>query len=193
MDVRIAPRVVAEGLHHHDHARLERRRRRGLGHQLPHGLVGRTAQPPEQRPVVEEVRPEHLREREHPLGVANLFEHLLAQEGGELGGTLGSAGRAQAAALAREAHQVLGSARTAAHPGKAVLQHTAVEVAADGLVQECPPEAVPPLEALLPLVAHVVVDRLDGAVERRRAGLARAVKGTGWKGHETARCRGADE
>jgi hypothetical protein len=88
--------------------------------------------------------------------VTNVLEDSLAQKGGQLG-----------------------SASTAANPGEAVVEDAAVEVAADGLVQESPPEAVAPLEALLPLVAHVVVDRLDETVQRRRVRLPRAVEGTG--------------
>ena len=43
------------------------------------------------------------------------------------------------------------------------------------LVNAAPPEAVAPLEALLPLAPYLVDVRLDKAVQRRRLGAARAV------------------
>ena len=85
---------------------------------------------------------QHLRDREHPLGVADVGQHLLLEEGGECCGTFGGAGGAQAAALAGEGDQELGTAGAAPHAGEAVVQDAAVEVAANSFVGESPPEAI---------------------------------------------------
>jgi len=72
--------------------------------------------------------------------MADVGEHLLTEKRGERGSALGGAGWAQAAALAGERHQVLGVAGAASHPGEPVLQDAAVEVAANSLVREGPPD-----------------------------------------------------
>ncbi|GEM_PF-2281181 len=108
--------------------------------------------------------------------------------GGARSCSLGGAGRAHAATLARERHELVRSACTATHLREAVVEDAAVEVAPDGLAGRSPPAAVASLETLLPLVAHLAVDRLHQAIEWRRAGLTRAVEGARWQGHETTRC-----
>ncbi len=50
---------------------------------------------PEQLTLAEEVEPKHLRDGEHPLGVANVLDHLVCKKRGHLGATLGSTRRAQ--------------------------------------------------------------------------------------------------
>ncbi len=110
MHVRVPAEVIAERLYDRDHAghgqvAVERcRTDRFAG-----CVVGRPAEPAEQRPVVEEVWAQHLGDGEDPLRMADIGEYLLAQEGGESRGALGGARRAQPAALARERHQELRS------------------------------------------------------------------------------------
>jgi len=126
------------------------------------------------------------------LGVADVGEHLLAQEGGERGGALGGAGWAQAAALAGERDEELGAAGATAHPGEPVLQDAAVEIGADGLIREGPPEAIVAFVLLLPGGTHVRVVRLDRAIQRRRLGVARAVERAIGTGHGSPWSRGVD-
>jgi len=57
-----------------------------------------------------EVGAKALRDGEDPLGVADIRDHFVLQEGGELGGALGAAGWAEPAPLTREGEQVLGGA-----------------------------------------------------------------------------------
>ena len=44
-----------------------------------HRLPGSAGEPAEELAVVQEVRPQHLRDDEDPLRVTDLFEHLLGQ------------------------------------------------------------------------------------------------------------------
>lgn len=67
------------------------------GHQLADGLPGRGAERAEELPMMHEVGEQELRDGEHPLGMADIRDHLVLQEGGELGGALGAAGWAEPA------------------------------------------------------------------------------------------------
>ena len=60
------------------------------GHQLAHRLVCQTAHVSQQLTLAEEVEPQHLRDGEHPLGVADVFDHLVCKERSHLGAALGS-------------------------------------------------------------------------------------------------------
>jgi hypothetical protein len=191
--VRVPRELVAERLHHGDHARDQcLLRGQGRTDHVAGGLVRRLAEPAEQRPVVEKVRPPHLRDGKHPLRMANIGEDLVAQERCGRGRALGGAGGAQAAALAGEGDEELGPAGATPHAREAVLQDAAVEVRADRSVREPPPEAVMALEALLPLVVHVGVVRLDEPLQGRRLGDTRTVERTGGSGHGSLPIRGVD-
>ena len=50
---------------------------------------------PEQLTLAEEVEPQHLRDGEHPLGVADVLDHLVRKKRSHLGAPLGSTRRAQ--------------------------------------------------------------------------------------------------
>ena len=111
--------VVAEGLDHSDHAEQELLavcRSRSDHH--AGGLVGGVAEAAQERAVVEDIRPQHLREREDPLRVADIDKHLLAQERRQRRSPLGRARRAQPTVLARQGDEELGAALSTAHPGK---------------------------------------------------------------------------
>jgi hypothetical protein len=74
-------------------------------------------------------------------------------------------------------HEKLGAAGATPHAGEAIVQDAAIELRANRLVRAAPPKAVPPLEALLPLVMHVGVVRLDGEFVSPRGGRAGARRG----------------
>ena len=102
---------VPERLRHRDHTGAKALLFAGRhGHQLADGLPGRCAERAQQRPVMHEVGAKELRDGEDPLGVADIRDHLVLQEGGELGGTLGAAGWAEPAPSTREGEQGLGGA-----------------------------------------------------------------------------------
>jgi len=164
MHVRVPVRQIARGLHHGHHPGPQTLLSRGSHHQLANRLPGRARQPAEQLPVVQEVRPQHLRHHEDPLRVADLLQHLLAEQDRRGRRPPGRTRRAQLASLARKGEQVLLSAVRAPHPREAVLEKPAVQVPPNLLVDEAAPEAVPPLEALLPLPLHLVVQRIEQAV-----------------------------
>jgi predicted nucleic acid-binding protein len=89
---------------------------------------------------------------------------------------LAAALRAQLTRLARKGKQLLRVAVRAPHAGEAILEKPAVQVPPHLLVDEAPPEPVPPLEALLPLnrARHRSADL--GQISRRQIG--NAVPGT---------------
>jgi hypothetical protein len=83
-----------------------------------------------------EVRAKHLGDGEDPLGVTDVGDDLVLEEGGELGSALGPAGRAEPAPFAGKGEQVLGGAVGAPDAGEASLEDAAVEVPRDHAVEE---------------------------------------------------------
>jgi hypothetical protein len=69
-----------------------------------------------------EVGTEHPGDGEDPLGVADVGDDLVAEEGGEGGGPLGAAGGTEPAPLAREGQQVLATVRAGAGIHRVSLQ-----------------------------------------------------------------------
>ena len=57
--------------------------------------------------MVQKVRPKHLRQRKHPLGMAHRLEHLLAKKGREDSGSLCAAARTESPTFAGQGHQKL--------------------------------------------------------------------------------------
>ena len=103
--------LIPERLRHRDHTGAKALLFAGRhGHQLADGLPGRGAEGTQQLSVMHEAGAKELRDGEDPLGVADIRDHLVLQEGGELGGALGAAGWAEPAPFAREGEQVLGGA-----------------------------------------------------------------------------------
>jgi hypothetical protein len=98
--------------------------------------------------------------------VADLFYHLLAQEGSENGATFGVAGGADAASFAGEGDQVLVLAGVTDYPGEAALEIAAIEKGVDESIETAPPSAVRGLETLLPRALDRVVVLLDQGEER---------------------------
>jgi len=103
VDVRVELRPLTEGLDHRHHPRakallLHGRRR----HQLLDGLLGGQRERAEKLAVVQEVDPQHLGNREHPLGMAHLLHDFVLEEGGELRRPLGSTRWAHSSSLAGE-------------------------------------------------------------------------------------------
>jgi len=66
-----------------------------------------------------------------PQAMPNLLEDFVGEEGAENGLSLGSAGRAEAAALARVRDEKLGAALVAAHSGEAAIEDAAIEERVD--------------------------------------------------------------
>ena len=89
--------------------------------------------------MVEEVRPQHLWDGQHPLGVPDGLEGLVGEQRGRRSRALRSARRAQITGLAREGQQILLGTVGAAHPGEPVLEQAAVQVAPNLLVDEPTP------------------------------------------------------
>ena len=108
----------------------------------------RRGEVPAQVAHLEEQWAEHLRDGENPLCVADVLLDVIDQEGAELGATLGGAGGAEAALLAREGDQHLMATGVAADAGEAVVPDATVEVAGDRLVPEAAEEPVAGFEAL---------------------------------------------
>jgi hypothetical protein len=82
----------AEGLNDADHARTKAVLFESCGaHELVDGLVSASGELAEKLAVVEEVRPEHLWDRENPHRVRNILEDFVVQERGEGCGSLGIA------------------------------------------------------------------------------------------------------
>ena len=155
----------------------------GGGDHLAGRPVRGPAEPAKEGAVEQKVLPQHLGDGEHPLGVADIGEHLLAEKRGERGSALGGARWAQAAAFAGEGHEELCTACSATHASEAIGQNAAVEVGANGRVCEAAPETVSALVPLLPRVRHVGIVGLDEPVQRRRLRAARAVDGAVRSGH----------
>ena len=115
--------------------------RRTHGHQLADGLPGGGAERAEQPPVMHETRAKEPGDGEDPLGVADVGDDLVRQEGYELDGVLGAAGWAEPAPFAGRGEQALGGAVRAADSGEASLEDAAVEVPRDHPVEEASSEA----------------------------------------------------
>jgi len=130
-------------------------------HQLKHRFPRYPGEAAQQLAMVQEVRPQHLRDDEDPLGMADLGEYILRQEPRHRRRPLRRARRTQLPGLAREGEQVLLSAFGTPDPGDAILVETAVEVAHHLLVDDAPPESKAPLETLLPLPLHLVEVRVE--------------------------------
>ena len=125
----------AEGLHACDHPRHRLTlAERGL-HVGAQGARGHAAQQPQPAPVLEEVRPQALGERQHHLPVRHRSERVLVEPQAPLGQPPGVARGAEMAPLAPERYQELGPARAAAHPGEAVLEQPTVEEPAGRLAR----------------------------------------------------------
>ena len=179
---------ISRGLHHGYHPWPQVTLPRGSHHQFANRLPGRAREPAEQLPVVQEVRPQHLRHHEHPLRVPDLLQHLFAEQGRGGRRAPGRTRRAQLTHLARKGEQVLRMAVGTPHAGEAVLKQPAVQIPLHLLVDEAPPEPVPALEALLPLPPHLVVQRLEKAVQGCRARVPRPVQATRLCGQDDAPC-----
>jgi hypothetical protein len=141
VNVRMDVELIPERLRHRDHTGAKALLLAGRhGYQLADGLPGRVAERTQELAMMHEVGAKELREGEHPLGVADVGDDLVLEEGRELGRALGAAGRTEPPPFARESQEELGGA---------------VEVPRDHPVEDAAPEAVTPHEEILP-------DPLDG-------------------------------
>jgi hypothetical protein len=131
---------------------------------------------------------QHLRDGEHPLCVTDRFEHILAQPVRRLGRALRSARGAKPPALAREGHEHVLAAVSAADAGEAILENAAIEIALDDSVDASPPEPETRLETLLPFPFDRLEPCLEKAIERRGLRLTRPING--WAGSGRARAGG---
>ncbi len=142
VDVGMEIELVSERLDDGHHAGSEGLFLAGrYGHQLADGLPGRGTERAEELSVMHEVGAKELGDGEDPLGVADVGDDLVPEQGGELGGALGAAGWAEPAPFTREGEQVLGGAIGTADAGEASLEDAGVELSRDHAVQEAAPEA----------------------------------------------------
>jgi hypothetical protein len=168
--------LIAERLGHRDHAGAKALLLAGRhGHQLADGLPGRGAEGAEKLAVMHEVGAKELGDGEYPLRMADVSDHLVVEESGELGSALGAAGRAEPAPIAGKGEQVLGGAIGTADAGEASLEDAAVEVPRDHAVEEAAPEAVPALEEVFPGPLDPLVEGLEQHVQGRLGGPARPI------------------
>ena len=149
----------------------------GDPHQLAHHLPTGLTEAAEQLPVVQEVGTQHLGDGEGPQEVANVREHLLAEQDAEEGAALGGTRRAQPSALAGEGYEQLAAAAVAAHAREAALVDAAVEEGVGGVLAGAAPGSAAAGEALVPLALDLLVVALQQAIQRRAACLPRSVQG----------------
>lgn len=168
--MRVKVQQVAEGVHADDQAGLGSRLIEQDAEARDQHLGRHPAQIPEQPPVVAEIRPEHLGDRQHDLPVRHRPEHRLVHPLGEGHRPLGVTGGAEVTPLAGVGRQVLVAALPAAHPGEALLQVAAAEVLVDGLPDDGPQEPVAVLVALGVRLLEPLEVLLDEAVEGRLSG-----------------------
>jgi len=90
VDVGVELRPLPEGLDHRHHPGAKALLLHGRPHELLDRLVGGQRERAEKLAVVPEVDPQHLGDREHPLGMAHLLDDLVLEEGRELRCPLGS-------------------------------------------------------------------------------------------------------
>ncbi len=83
------------------------------------------------------------------MPVGNLFEHVKTEPFPEFHHRFLMAGAAEMTALAGESQEIFMLTIRALHPGKAVVQVAAFQVAGNDLLEVGPPEPVPPFEPLL--------------------------------------------
>jgi hypothetical protein len=155
------PQEISGSVHHRHHSRLQIGLLGGGDHELSYHLPAGTTECAEQLSVVEKIRPQHLRNRECPKRVSDIFEHLFGKQSTEHRPPLGGTRRAQPASLAGEGHQELSPAVVADNPCETSVVDPTVEKGEDGLLDGAAPEAVAALEALLPLALDLVVAALD--------------------------------
>ena len=180
MQVGIPGQIVVGGVDHDHHARTEAlHRAHRFGHELGHGLPGGTAQPTDELPIVEEVAAQKLRHGEGPHRMTDLLQDLLAQQGTEDRGPLGSTGRAEPSTGAAERQQVLRAAGIAIDPREAAVKVTAVQEGVDHVVHEPAPEAIAMLEPFFPDALDVLVLALYERKQRRGTWLSWAGTGPG--------------
>ena len=128
----------AKCLHAHDQARHGLSLADGRLDVAVQRAGGDSAQQPQPAPILEEVRAQPFRQRQHHLAVRHRGEQALVQPQAPLGEPPRVARRTEVAPLATKRHQELGPAGTAAHAGEAVLEQPAVEEPAD-----CTPRSGP--------------------------------------------------
>lgn len=170
--------LIPERLAHRDHTGAEVSLFAGRhGHQLASGLPGRGAERAEELAVMHEVGAKELGDGEDPLGMADVSDHLVLEEGRELGSALGPARRAEPAPLAGKGEQVLGGAVGTADAGEAPLEDAAVEVPRDHAVEQAAPEAVAALEEVFPGPLDSLELGIEQQVERGLGRPAGPVEG----------------
>ncbi len=95
-------REITRCLHDRDHPTAKCLFARCRDHELKHRLPGSAGKPAQMSSMVQEVRAQHLRDQEDPLGVAVLPQDLLDQQRGSRRPALRRTRRDQIAGLARE-------------------------------------------------------------------------------------------
>ena len=127
----------------------------------------------EQGPVIEEVRPQALGDREHDLAVRHRGEQGLLQPNAPQRQAFGVTAGTEVAALAGEGQQVLVPAAATAHPGEPVRQDAAGQELLDHVGDDAPPGAPAGREPLVVDQAQVPETAFEQAVQRGGARAAR--------------------
>ncbi len=109
--------------------------------------------------------------------MADVFEELVLEKGGESGSSFGIARRTDASLFAAECQKALASAPQALEPGEARFDRATIEVASDDGIDETAPIAVFFLEALLPQSLDVLVVGLEKLIKGGGPSVAGAVEG----------------
>ncbi len=139
------------------------------------GSPGAAGQLSQELAIVAEEDPQPLGDREDDLAVGNVFEQLLLGPVRPQKLALLVAARAQAPELAGEGDQELMPAVRAAHPGDALVEDAAVEVAVDRRLDAASQVAVGVPETLLIHLDEVLEVQGEGPVEDRALGMARSI------------------
>jgi hypothetical protein len=112
------------------------------------GFPGAAAQIGKKIPVIEKIPPQNLRDAEDEMPVGNFLEQMGTEPFPEFHHPLLMAGGTEMTALAGEGQKIFMVAIPALHPGKAVVQVPAFQVAVNDLLEVRPPEPIWPFEPL---------------------------------------------
>lgn len=127
VDVRLPVQERSERLDRGDRTRQDIALPEGGGEEASQGLVGDSAQVPQEAPIVEEVGSKPLGECEDVLTVGNAVEEFLFEPVAPEGESLGVAGRTEIAASAGECDEELRTTARAVDATEAGFENSAVE------------------------------------------------------------------
>lgn len=131
MEMGMPSAVITKGLDGHDGAGYAMRLAQDYPKKVEEALLDALTELAEQFPGILEEHSQNFRHAEHVLAVRNGIEDIRLQVRPELDDLLAMAGWAKPAAPATERQQVLVVAVRTAHPGKSLVQITAIKIFAN--------------------------------------------------------------